>query len=696
MGRLPDERPNYDYFAKLLATEAMVGVRPKTAWIFVSTTDLRLGLGEGTPAGYGHIGNKPGKVKLPHLIKNQDIDEQATRCLNGNVLLHEYTRSIGQKESTTVKDVSQDWRTTFEALYEGFEESMQANDCDIIEMAVTLELASSFPFPSSSQLNAFVELDITLRSLQNHRWKCVTRLVRPRELCGENETTLLEHTSEVGVQYAHRPDCRDDGSCDCVNRPRQDVRVPFPAAEWASILASCAGHDAEGNSKSDTRTRKSKRLRGPNVKSDLGPTPKLDEDGSELPIDGREPTNGELLLEQVAMIQELWSSPPHIKSQSGWRRRCVLMWRFQAVYQGFNKRGEPIKLPTGTTWRFLTMDDPTSELHQSLATVTTNAVSKGSVISPTSQYQHHIAASMSEDFNSEWGAGISLPGQIPRLSSSGSSLSVMSFAPSIVTHPPTASFHSSFDHSQSNPVTYITAVSPSCNTPPLDSPTSLLTTVCSAPGAEPFLSVPTSLPVSTYGNVSIYNVPRGDDSDCDLGYKNWDSGPSLQGLDYWNSGHVAYSQPDSWIGPQGMKLTPWTNQFDSQVVKSSHWSDQVGSQGVKSSHWPNQYRDASKANHELWTDRAFQGWPSHQYWAPGPAAAGADGRSWELESPSKVLELDAGIEGGRPMEAHLTPQHRGVKRGRSNSLNIENRENCPFSPIRKLVHQSSTSIGDEM
>jgi transcriptional enhancer factor len=106
-GRLPEERPNYDYFARLLAAESEVFVRPKTCWIYVSSSEVTLSSDckeatarDGTVLSADAFTPDGRRLECkgdyPHLILNSNEETRRDLC-NGKDsrqskhLLHEYT-----------------------------------------------------------------------------------------------------------------------------------------------------------------------------------------------------------------------------------------------------------------------------------------------------------------------------------------------------------------------------------------------------------------------------------------------------------------------------------------------------------------------------------------------------------------------------------------------------------------------------
>lgn len=323
-------------------------MRPKTCQIFVSSPELQLREDR-------TITDRSGKAldltKYPYLVMGVEDGESTLRGRDGSIVLHDYTSTISQSYSGPVKDITKHWETQFPQLHRQFA-LPQPQDEDfltIIEMTVTLAL-HKHPFPLGSELNGLVEMSIDQPALRNHMWKCTTRLARPPELCSDNEPLYLEHTDEMGVQFGHQSGCGSGNApCDCLSRPRQDVRVPFPAAEWASMLTNCVEYP--NATPEETRKRK-----GQASKSD----------GEECGSGGVPTQQG--LLGQIGMVQELWSTAPygpHLNNtMEDWQRRAVIFWKFKDTHQYNSRRKKwSASEPPTAQWRFLTVNDPTSEYH---------------------------------------------------------------------------------------------------------------------------------------------------------------------------------------------------------------------------------------------------------------------------------------------------------------------------------------------
>lgn len=429
-GRVPEVKPNYEYFSQLLALQSSITVRPKTVEIFVSSPDVKIR----DDIAYDANDAPLDQASFPHLTKYMNCDD-GPNVLGKDVLLHEYTRSLDRTTSASVKTVTRRWQKDAPAMYESLDLPTRDEDCLLLEMCGTVDLHEHAKFPSGSELTGFVEVAITQPGLQNHRWKCVTKLTRPAELHSEEGKPEL-YTNESGI---HRRGCSDSRQdCDCHMRPRQDIHVPFPAVEWASILSMAVQYpDVEHQRKRDKRSNGAK-------KGDLeraGSKRKRSEDeGDAAAWTRREPTGSDLIC-KVAMYQELWSCAP---DSSRWTRQAIIFWRFSTTNQWF--KYNPIIRPAGTTWRWLTVNDPMSKHHQTKALIYPSAaVPRDAVMSPTPSVNQHLTAAMNETFSHAWDNSVMT--QVPANNSNMAMFDT--FSSGLATPPPTASLHGSYSTSGS-------------------------------------------------------------------------------------------------------------------------------------------------------------------------------------------------------------------------------------------------------
>ena len=433
---MPDVKPNYEYFSQLLALQSLISVRPKTAEIYVSSSEVKFR----DEVAYDAQDTPLDTESFPHLNKYTNCDDSPS-VLGKDVLLHEYTRSLDRTTSACVKTVTRRWQKDAPEIYETLDLPTRDEECLLLEMCATLELHEHARFPSGSELTGFVEVAITNPNLQNHRWKCVTRLTRPSELQGDDKKSTV-YTNETGI---HRRGCSDSKpDCDCHSRPRQDIHVPFPAVEWASILSMAVQYpDVEHQRKKEKRTKSD------NKKHDLdraGSKRKRSEDDGDAASWARRDLTGSDLICKVAMYQELWSCAP---DSNRWVRQGIVFWRFNTTNQWY--KYNPVFKPAGTSWRWLTVNDPMSRYHQQKALVYPSAsMSRDSIMSPTPSINQHMTAAMNETFSSAWDPSVSLA-QVPNVPATNNGLTLFeSFSGGLATPPPTAglqgSYPGSFDH----------------------------------------------------------------------------------------------------------------------------------------------------------------------------------------------------------------------------------------------------------
>ncbi|UKZ75434.1 hypothetical protein TrVFT333_003119 [Trichoderma virens FT-333] len=405
-GRVPEVRPNYDYFTQLLSLQGSISVRPKTCEIYVSSAE----------------------IKIRDDYTNCDDFPDA---LGKDVLLHEYTRALDRATSACLKTVVRRWQKDAPAMYETLDLPTRDQDCLLLEICSTLELHEHAKFPSGSELTGFVEVAITQPELQQHHWKCVTRLTRPDELYSDDSKRGV-YTNESGI---HHRGCSDSkmNDCNCHMRPRQDIHVPFPAVEWASILSTAVQYpDIEHQRKKEKRHESKKQ----HELGRAGSKRKRSEDeGDAASWSRREPTGSDLIC-KVAMYQELWSRAP---DSAQWKRQAIIFWRFNTTNQWY--KYNPVFKPSGTSWRWLTINDPMSRYHQQKALVYPSAsVSRDAVMSPTPSVSQQLAGIMNENLSSAWNSGTAVA-QVAQVPPVQTNMNVFDFPTGLATPPPTATIH---------------------------------------------------------------------------------------------------------------------------------------------------------------------------------------------------------------------------------------------------------------
>lgn len=377
-----------------------------------------------TEADYPHI-------KLNESKDYKDLPRQGNRP---TVLLHEYTRTLAQKESSSVKDISSRWDVRFPELREKLTAALddaQPSDqrtsrcvvgpCDTFHFETVLDLHSTSKFPPGSDLNGLVEFTISRPDLHNHSWRSRTCVVKPEELyMSDVENEYWEESSSIDVIPSHRVGCAGAGRCDCTARGSRDtISIPFPAVSWANTFIKLAPYvTAEREKKSRERAaRSAASLSGRAERETTRFKKENEETSSQLKSKGPSPKD---LLAQVAMYQEIWSAPQSEvvgrgsdedsfskRSRGKWTRRAVILWTFVPVHESSDEKGKSTMVPPGTNWRFLTKIDPTSSYHQQQAYVSGSQTDlpRDAVMSPNPGYAHHINAAMHENFSAAYDTG---------------------------------------------------------------------------------------------------------------------------------------------------------------------------------------------------------------------------------------------------------------------------------------------------
>lgn len=565
-GRVPDVKPNYEYFSQLLALQSLITVRPKTCEIFVSSSEVKIR----DEVAYDAHNNALDRGSFPHLNKYDNCDD-SPNVLGKDVLLHEYTRSLDRSTSVCVKTVTRRWQKEAPELYETLELPSRDEECLLLEMCATLELHEHAQFPSGSELTGFVEVAITQPNLQSHQWKCVTRLTRPSELHSEDRKEEV-YANETGI---HRRGCNDSKpDCDCHMRPRQDIHVPFPAVEWASILSEAVRYpDVEHQRKKDKRSKHADGDRK-NLDRSSSKRKRSEDDGDATSWARREPTGSDLVC-KVAMYQELWSCAP---DSNRWVRQGIIFWRFNTTNQWY--KYNPVFKPAGTSWRWLTANDPMSRYHQQKALVYPSAsMSRDAIMSPTPSINQHMTAAMNETFSSSWDGSVGMA-QIPSGPGANNGITLFeSFSNGLATPPPTAGLHASYptNFEQGMPASTGVGFLPSTCSTGSDShsnsghshgPQNYYDGVTTLADLKPILSTvnPFQNTVTSTSALDLSNSLVYDNQECSTGLQGWDM-PSL----------------DTWPGSAGNAGPDWVSHSnragasnDTSMWASSQWAHMAG------------------------------------------------------------------------------------------------------------------------
>ncbi|KAI3340697.1 hypothetical protein F4824DRAFT_487112 [Ustulina deusta] len=477
-GQLPDERPNYEYFSRLLNADNDVFIRPKQCWIFVSSSKITLkekhiAAEDGTMKKQ-LVANHPDGLCLteadyPHLKLNEgkDYKDLPRQGNQPTILLHEYTKTLAQKESSSVKEISGKWDVRFPELREKLTaalDDVQPSDeltsrcvvgpCDTFHFETVLDLHSTSKFPPGSDLNGLVEFTISRPDHHNHSWRSRTCVIKPDELyMSDGEDEYWEKDSSIDVIPSHRVGCSGVGRCDCTARGSRDtISIPFPANSWANTFIKLAPFvTAEQERKGRERAaREASSLSG-----------RAEREAARMKKENEESSSH--LKSKVAMYQEIWSAPQNeARSRGKWTRRAVILWT-----------GKTTAVPPGTNWRFLTKIDPTSSYHQQQAYVSGSptVLSRENIMSPNPGYAQHTNAVMQENFSAAYDASatsaFALPGythshnqqHLPHLHQqnqlAGFSDVLDGFSNGLTTPPPTAGLSGSYPHNFDNNCTNI-------------------------------------------------------------------------------------------------------------------------------------------------------------------------------------------------------------------------------------------------
>lgn len=473
-GQLPTVRPNYEYFEKLLAMKEKVQLRPSTCWIYVANKHLRdqpsstipptsadgslilkdesKSIGgikiEDSPRGLapGYASGNPGmstvlntwhtkkgllfSSEFPHRYafnnpsSNDGAEspwaprEREVRNIR-QTLLHEYTFHLKQTESSSAREVLDEWATDHKELHTMLESVIRQHDlhnahelpqnqlCDIFHVDVTLDVHRVHCLPEGTSFEWPFKISVDQPALQGHDWRVRTFLDRPEELARHknvkrrNGMVMTRDEENLMNEMTHVRGCSDDNpQCACRNRHRGPVwLVPIPVNTWAESLDMCAQFPRYLVPKKQDTSRK-----------------KTEDDMPES-----ETVTQMDLMKATAMFQELWSSAPPtpgMNEQQTWTRRAVICWTFNTIHF-FDKDKNLCETPAQTTWRFLTAVDPLSQAHQERIYLPGTAKTDNGTMSPApapvyqSLLNNQISDSLSSNWNMPAGGVHSAPASMP-------------------------------------------------------------------------------------------------------------------------------------------------------------------------------------------------------------------------------------------------------------------------------------------
>lgn len=463
-------RPNYEYFGQLLGMNQTVQVSPSMCWLYLSNDLIRDQSSTETRFYTDEDGIKreeevikvktyhPEQGLLPHWDfphryeftsgrKEWGARDKEDRSIR-QTFLHEYNWDMKQTESSSVREVCDEWEVDHPELHASLQSVIDHHDlqnahahsaaaaaaaaaagvgpsvgaggsshgqCDIIHMDLTLDIhgiTKLTKLPKGSAFRPLVKITVGQTGLQNHHWCVRTRLERPPELCSSGRGTTFTDDLEMGYVFTHVRGCHDrNPTCDCRERRRGNVwSVPFPEVQWAEALDLCATYPRyflPREKKSSSSSGGGGGGGGLNGNKKGGADDDDDEAKEEDVVTQMD------LMKATAMFQELWSSPPAppgAPDQLNWTRRAVILWTFNTIHF-FDKEKKLCTTPAGTNWRFLTAVDPLSPMHQERMLLSGGAAAaqRGSdrvVMSPSPTYQQTLNAQMAENFSSAaWPGG---------------------------------------------------------------------------------------------------------------------------------------------------------------------------------------------------------------------------------------------------------------------------------------------------
>lgn len=465
--RLPSVRPNYEYFRQLLAMDSKVQVRPSTCYTYVankclrdqpasapsssnslvgssktgckadfssssssssdgpSTTAATLNpyrtTSSANPNGSSHTVVETYHTKRDKLLYPEHFphryafnnpvagDESPWTAREREVrniratLLHEYAFELKQTESSSAREVLDEWEAEHADLHHMLTSVMAQHDlqnahalpasqvCDIIHVDVTFDVHRVHCLPEDTNLEWLFKMQVAQPGLQGHDWRVRTWLERPVELArsksevGRGQTVVMSKDEQhLMNEMTHVRGCGDDNPhCECRNRHRSNTwLVPIPATIWAESLDMCAQFPPYLKPKKQGSSRGRKEDEMP-------------ESDTVTQMD---------LMRGTAMFQELWSSAPVVPGSlepAAWTRRAVILWTFNTIHF-FDKDNNLCETPAGTSWRFLSAVDPLSSVHQERVLLQGSASNDRDVMSPSPAYQQILNSQMADNLSSVW------------------------------------------------------------------------------------------------------------------------------------------------------------------------------------------------------------------------------------------------------------------------------------------------------
>ena len=263
-----------------MALQSQTSVKPAVFWVLITS--------ESAPADVGSW--YTGKEDL----------------YRNGMVAHEYTELGSQRRTGHVESIL-NWREKYPYLERIY--STNELNCDVIHMDVSLQLLMGYA-QCGAVLITRMELSIPGREFAGHQWQIITNLVKPLELCHEDQTL------DPPMQHENF-----DAEVVSVNDDETIVKVPFPANAWAHAFTCLT--DVQMAYDSSTKAES----------ADRSPSHALTRPTREY-------------VDQISMYQEVHSSPgPGVH----FTRRAIILWTFHKTRNG--ELGS-------TTWRNLDPHPP--------------------------------------------------------------------------------------------------------------------------------------------------------------------------------------------------------------------------------------------------------------------------------------------------------------------------------------------------
>ena len=405
--------------------------------------------------------------------------------------------------------------------------SLNELNCEIIHMNVSLDLIGEYA-PSGAELVTRMEITIPGSAYGKHRWQTVTSLIKPQELyyADMSHDPPLDRKKFIAEVLD-------------MNGTHTRIKIPFPANTWAHALSNLTNlqHAYDDG-------RNAELLEG---ESTRGPTKRVRD-----------------YIEQISMYQEVQSASKCSDCIHGslnsvlrtsrcmcggrgytFETRAIILWTFNKA-----RRGEG-----STTWRYIDPVPPRRML-----------------MSPSPHPSQHIAASMSEHFNS-WA-------ETPMHLQNHNLLD--SFVQGLVTPPNTAGLHSPFvpgyGYTPNNFEASQETLGFLSHSTTVDSESTMVENI-STPTIDNFLSH-TAVNLEDFSqHSSNWHIPHSESFDADPAWANYNAPTSTPQTTWENDGknHVwpetTLAKNHVWPDTSPTKQVAWIDEGHGKHEHEQLWHD---------------------------------------------------------------------------------------------------------------------------